>query len=261
MDCSNTAAVGQKCPECAAPKGRNRVITAAEVRQGNSGVGNAPVSRAILVITSIIGVLGFVAPALWSDIATLLIDNVQLVARGEIWRTVTAALLHSPRSLFHIGFNMYALYAFGPQLERRFGSVPFLLFYVASAAAGGLAFQVANDSGQALGASGAIFGLFGAYVISAYLSRHTPAGRAGLNQLVPLLLLNLGLPFIIPGIAWQAHIGGLVAGALMAFAWRKIDERATPGDTPRPDRARGAVERSVVAGGVLIVCLVTLLVL
>jgi membrane associated rhomboid family serine protease len=189
-----------------------------------------------------LGALAYLAPPAWSRISGVLIDDVARVAAGEVWRIVTAALLHAPRSLFHIGFNMYALYAFGPQLERRFGSGPFLLFYLASAAAGGLAFQVVNESGRALGASGAIFGLFGAYVTSAYLSRHTPAGRAGLNQLVPLLLLNLALPLLIPGIAWEAHLGGLVAGAVMALVWRRIADAA---DGARPRLVRGSVAAAV----------------
>ena len=253
VDCTRQASVGQKCPECAAPSGRNRVITASQIREATTGLAGAPVTRVILYVTIAIGVLAYVARPAWNSLAALLIDDVGRVAAGEVWRTVSAALLHSPRSLFHLGFNMYALYAFGPQLERRFGSLPFGLFYVASAAAGGLAFQLANDSGRALGASGAIFGLFGAYVTSAYLSRHTPAGRAGLNQLVPLLLLNLALPVIIPGIAWEAHLGGLAAGALMVVAWRRVAEET---DRPSP-----TLVRALVAGAVLVACLGVLLVL
>jgi membrane associated rhomboid family serine protease len=249
VDCTVPAAVGQKCPECAAPVGRSRVITASEVRSRTSGLGGAPVTRAILVVTAAIGVLAFAAPAVWSPLARALIDDVALVADGQVWRTVTAALLHDPGSPFHIIFNMYALYAFGPSLERRVGSVPFLVFYLAAAAAGGAAFQAGTERGSALGASGAIFGLFGAYLTLAFLSRHTAAGRASLNQLLPLLLINLALPLFVPGIAWQAHLGGLVAGAGIAAAWRRTEGRA-----PQPGRGGTAV-RAGVAAGVLVLCL------
>lgn len=248
--------MGQKCPACAAPDGRNRVITAAEVRSRTQGLGGAPVTRVILVVTVAIGLLGFVAPGVWVPIFTALVDDVTLVADGQVHRAVTAALLHS-RSPFHLLFNMYALYAFGPDLERRFGSLPFGLFYAAAAAAGGLAFQIGSGNGSAVGASGAIFGLFGAYVVSAYLARSTAAGRAGFNQLLPLLLLNLALPLILPGIAWQAHVGGLIAGGLMMFAWRAVGADDVGGS----GAGRGVLARAGVAGGVLVACLAVLLAL
>lgn len=260
VDCSHQASVGQKCPACAAPSGRNRVITAADVRSRTEGLGGAPVTRAILVVTVAIGILGFLVPAVWQPIASALVDDVRAVADGEVYRVVGAALLHSNGLPFHLLFNMYALYVFGPDLERRFGSVPFALFYTASAAAGGLAFQLLNQRGSALGASGAIFGLFGAYVISAYLARDTAAGRAGLNQLLPLLLLNLALPLLIGGIAWEAHVGGLVAGALMMYGWRVVEGRGAGAD---PGRAGGSgvVVRAGIAGGLLVACLAVLLIL
>ncbi|CAN5359984.1 rhomboid family intramembrane serine protease [soil metagenome] len=257
VDCTNQASVGQKCPECAAPVGRNRIITAAEVRARTTGLGGAPVTRVLLYTSVAIGILGLVAPAVWAPIATELIHSVQAVSGGEIYRAVTAALLHSPQSPFHLLFNMWALYVFGPELERRFGSLPFFAFYVAAAAAGGLAFQLSREVGSALGASGAIFGLFGAYVTSAYLSRHTAAGRAGLNQLLPLLLLNLALPLLIPNIAWEAHLGGLVAGGLIMLGWRRVGEDRGP----VPTSGNPVMTRTAIAGAVLIVCLGALFVL
>ncbi|WP_370328210.1 rhomboid family intramembrane serine protease [Euzebya sp.] len=255
VDCTRQAAVGQKCPECAAPTGRSRVVNAAQIR-GRSGLDGAPVVRAILYVTAAIGVLGFLAPAAWQPVAEPLAHGVAAVEDGQVWRMVSAALVHDPRSFFHVLFNMWALFVFGPDLERRFGSVPFLLFYTASAAAGGLAFQLTNDGGTAIGASGAIFGLFGAYVTSAFLSRHTPAGRAGLNQLLPLLLLNLALPLIIPRIAWEAHLGGLVAGAVMIAAWRAVATQAGTG----PDADGQRTVRSLIAGAVLVASLLVALV-
>jgi membrane associated rhomboid family serine protease len=258
VDCTVQAAVGQKCPDCAKPTGRNRIITAAEVRSQTTGLGGAPVTRAIVYVSAAIGALSFVAPDVWSVIAAPLIHDVARVAAGEVHRAVGAALLHSPGSLFHIGFNMYALFLFGPELERRFGSVPFAAFYLASAAAGGVAFQISRDGGLALGASGAIFGLFGAYVTSAFLARKTAAGRAGLRQLMPLLLINLALPLFVPNIAWEAHLGGLVGGAIIMGMWRSVAE---DGRGPDGRVQSAAVLRTVIAATLLIASLGALLVL
>lgn len=139
------------------------------------------------------------------------------VALGQWWRTLTAAFLHG--SFFHLGFNMYALYLFGPELERRVGSVPFAGLYFATAVAGGAAFYVAEPYGSAYGASGAVFGLFGAWLAASYRSRHTAAGQASLRQMLMLLGINLAFGFIAERIAWQAHVGGLVAGFVIASAW------------------------------------------
>lgn len=261
VDCTNPAAVGQKCPECAKPTGRNKIITSSQIR-GRTALDGTPATKGILAVTVVIGILGFVAPQIWSPLAVRLIDNTQLVAAGQVWRTVTAALLHEPGSLFHIGFNMWALYVFGPGLERRFGSIPFLLFYLATAASGGLFFQVLS-LGSALGASGAIFGLFGAHVAAAFLTRTTAVGRANLNQLLPLLALNLALPLFIPRIAWQAHVGGLVAGVAILLAWRGLEKARQGGgqgvDILGSTASSPALARSFVAGGVLVLCLGLLL--
>ncbi len=171
------------------------------------------------------------------------------VQEGEWWRLLTSAFLHA--NLTHILFNMWALWVFGPDLERRMGSVPFAALYSSSALAGGAAFfgLAGLDAGPAVGASGAIFGLFGAWTAEAVRQRHTLAGRANLNQLLVLLGINAALPILIPYIAWQAHLGGLVAGFGIAMLWGAF--------------ARGggrALTRTLIAGafGVVALALVVL---
>ncbi len=149
-----------------------------------------------------------------------------LVSDGEWWRVVTSAFLHSTGSLLHIIFNMYALYAFGPHIERRVGSARFAGLYFACAVAGGIAFQAFSE-GAAVGASGAIFGLFGAILVETFPLRHTPAGSRQLRQLLLLLSINLALPLLARGIAWEAHVGGLLAGIFIAWAWQRL-----PSGTP-----------------------------
>lgn len=217
----------------------------------------APVTKAILFLTAGVAAVDFVAPAAWAQIFLNLAHIGAAVEAGEWWRGISSALLHD--GLWHIGFNMWALAVFGPQIERRAGAVPYLLMYLGTAAVGGLLFQVVRPDGVAIGASGAIFGLFGAHVAAAFLARATRAGQAGLRQLMPLLVINLLLPLIIPRIAWEAHVGGLVAGALIMFAWTKVaplSRVARPGETGvSPVLARG-----IVAGSVLVAALGALVV-
>lgn len=144
------------------------------------------------------------------------------VERGEWWRIITAAFLHSS-SVFHILFNMYALYLFGPNLERQLGAVSFAGLYLTSAAAGGALFQFLSE-GAAVGASGAIFGLFGAVLVGVLPLRGTPQGAANLRRLLLLLGINLALPLIIPDIAWEAHLGGLAAGMAVMALWQRLPQ-------------------------------------
>ena len=140
-----------------------------------------------------------------------------LVTAGDWWRIFTAALLHA--GLLHLLFNMYALWLFGPRLEQQVGSSAFAALYVASAGAGGVfAYFLGPDRVPMVGASGAIFGLFGAWIFVAWRMRQTPGGRALFNQLGVLLVINLVIS-LAPGISWQAHLGGLLAGLGIAWLW------------------------------------------
>ncbi len=255
VDCTIPAAVGQKCPSCAQPTGRSRVITSRDV-QRRSSLSGSPAAATILGVTLVIGLLGYVLPDLWAEVFVRLADDVRSVAAGEWWRGIGAALLHDRVNILHIGFNMYLLVLFGPAIEARSGSIAFALAYFAAAAGGSLAFQMTNDVGTAVGASGAIFGLLGMHLAAAFLARDTVAGRANLRQLLPLLAINLALPLFVPRIAWEAHIGGFVVGALIMLVWARI----APLGAPRGGGVAPSVARSVVAGAALVGCLGALLV-
>jgi membrane associated rhomboid family serine protease len=214
VDCVHTAPVGQRCPDCAAPQGRARVITAADIRGG--GVSRAPVSTVLIAVCAGAFALTLVS----SDVGRLLYaygaQANGAVDAGQWWRLLTAAFLH--QGLLHIGFNMWALYVFGPALEQRVGSLPFAALYLSAAVAGGALFFLLG-TGVAVGASGAIFGLFGAWLAVFTRGRNTVAGRAVFQQLLTLLVINLALPLVMPNIAWQAHVGGLVTGFVVSVAW------------------------------------------
>jgi membrane associated rhomboid family serine protease len=216
VDCVRTAAVGQKCVECATPERRARVITAREL--GSERRRSAPVSYTILVVAGLVWLAGYLVPPLGDLFRGYGAQSNLLVAFGQWYRLFTSAFLHDQSGFLHIGFNLWALYVFGPDLERQVGSAPFAAFYFSAAAAGGAAFFFLG-SGVAVGASGAIFGLFGAWLVASFRNRHTFAGQASLRQLLVLLGLNMALPLVFPRIAWQAHVGGLVAGIVIAVLW------------------------------------------
>jgi membrane associated rhomboid family serine protease len=150
----------------------------------------------------------------------LAMDKVRL-AQGEIWRLWTVTLVHASLQVmpFHLLFNMYALWLAGPFVERLYGRMRFLLFYLVFAAGGSLMTFAFSDSRFGVGASGAIFGLFG--LLFAAQRVHRPVldrqSRAFLGQLGGLLVINLVFGFVVSGIDNMAHIGGLVAGLWLGF--------------------------------------------
>jgi membrane associated rhomboid family serine protease len=133
------------------------------------------------------------------------------VAQGEYWRIVSSAFLHG--SILHIGFNMYLLYLLGPQLEQNLGSVRFSMLYFGSLLGGALAVLMFNFDQPTLGASGAVLGLAGAMFIALW-GRGVPVKQ---SPAFGLVVLNLGLPLLVPGISFWGHFGGVAAGALLAF--------------------------------------------
>ena len=134
-----------------------------------------------------------------------------LVADGDYYRLLTAAFLHA--SILHIALNMYALYLFGPPVEAAIGRVRFAALYLVSALGGSaLSYAFANPLIPSLGASGAVFGLLGAYLV---LNRKLGRDTSGV---MALLVINFVFGLIAPNIDWRAHLGGLITGSLCAAA-------------------------------------------
>ena len=151
------------------------------------------------------------------DVSTLLnfgALNSTLVKNGEIYRLLTCSFIHI--GLIHLFFNMYALYIIGPQLESFYGKIKFLIIYLFSAIIGSL-FSSIFTTGVSAGASGAIFGLFGSLLYFGYHYR-VYLGNVIRSQIIPLLLFNFILGFMLKGIDISAHIGGLVGGIIISMA-------------------------------------------
>ena len=169
---------------------------------------------------------------------------------GEVepWRMLTTAFLHDSRMLLHIGFNMYALWIVGQSLEPMLGRWRFIALYLVSALGGSVMVTLLASPTDVrwitgvVGASGAVFGLFGAILV--VLRR---MGRSA-QPIVAILLINGVLGFVVPNIAWEAHLGGLLVGGLLGFAYAYA---------PRTRRLEVGIAATV--GVVLLLLLVTAL--
>jgi membrane associated rhomboid family serine protease len=207
-ECQRQAAVGVQCIDCVRDQAR-------ATRPVRTPFGGRPTDGRPLVTYSIIGLC--VAVFLLQQVPTLNITNdlafVPGLAAHEPWRFVTTAFLHAPNFLLHIAFNMVALWQVGPALEHLLGRARFVALYLISAVGGSVGFLLLADPtnpfswyAPVVGASGAVFGLFGATVL---VLRKL---RLDTRPLVGVIVINAVLGFVISGIAWQAHLGGLVAG-------------------------------------------------
>jgi membrane associated rhomboid family serine protease len=211
------ASVGFQCPECVAA-GARTVREPRTVFGGRVSGDTSRVSIALIVANVAVHLLGM---AVGERELQLRFANVPGfagsfgVADGEFYRLLTAAFLHA--GLFHLAMNMFALAALGPALEQALGRVRFAALYVLSALGGStLSYLVSAPNQFGVGASGAIFGLFGAYYV---VVRHL-GGQTG--PIAALLAVNLVITFAVPIIDWRAHLGGLVTGALLALALARI---------------------------------------
>ncbi|MDX2912731.1 rhomboid family intramembrane serine protease [Streptomyces griseiscabiei] len=222
-ECMVNASVGFQCPECV---------------RGGSGTGHAPSASAPrtlaggtvtadprLVTKILIGanLLLFLVQQALGDAFTDRFDlvarawdpelgsSLQGVAEGQWYRLVTSMFLHG--SVMHIAFNMLSLWWIGGPLEAALGRARYLTLYFVSGLAGSaLTYLLAEPNQASLGASGAIFGLFGA---TAVLMRRL---RYDMRPVIILLVINLVITFGWSSIAWQAHVGGLVGGVLIGYA-------------------------------------------
>lgn len=212
-DCMNDAAVGFQCPDCVR-EGNKSVRQARTVFGGRVGA-DANVTKVLLGLNVILFVAQLASVTVTND---LLMSPLEIAFRGEWYRMLTSAFLHDPDFLLHIGFNMYALLIFGSQVERLLGATRYLVLYVVSALGASVAtYWLLNPLSGSLGASGAVFGLFGAYFI---LARHL---KADTSQLLLLIGVNLAIGFAARGyINNYAHVGGLVTGGVVAFVFTKV---------------------------------------
>jgi membrane associated rhomboid family serine protease len=224
-ECQRPAAVGVQCVDCVRQQARGS--RAARTVFG----GLASQGRPVVTLT-IIGLCVGLFLLQWGtgNRVTERLDFYAPLAIAEPWRFLSAAFLHSTSFLLHIAFNLYALWMVGPYLEGLLGRAQFAALYLLSALGGSVGYylivspyDVQAWNTPTVGASGAVFGLFGAlFVVNRRLGRDV-------GGIVAIVAINAVLGFVASGIAWQAHLGGLVTGALVAALLVHLPRTSGPG--------------------------------
>jgi membrane associated rhomboid family serine protease len=211
--CMTQAAVGMRCPECA-----GRSAAPAPVRRMRAAAaGGAAVATTVLVAVNVlvylaemvqgVGVSGVGSSEIVRDGAVF----GPAVADGEWWRMITGGFLHA--GIVHIGFNMFLLWMLGGALERYAGSARMLGIYFSAILWGSAGALLLSPNGLTVGASGGVFGLMAALYL---LERQRGVALLG-SSVGMLLLLNLVITFVLPGISIGGHLGGIVGGAAAAL--------------------------------------------
>ena len=233
--------VGMRCPECA-----NR--STQQVRTARTMHDEPRVTYALIALNVIAffaemaggGGAGFNSPG------GSVIDRGALygpaVEDGEYWRLITGGFLHA--GLIHILFNMYLLYVLGTMLEPALGSVRFAAIYFTSLLFGSFGALLLDPGANTVGASGAVFGLMGAAFIELRRRGFDPM-QSGIGG---LLVLNLAITFLIPGISIGGHVGGLIGGVLGALAIQAGERLRS---TAVALAACGAIAAVAVVGGII----------
>lgn len=208
--CMHQASVGFHCPECT-KQGKQKVYTRANLQ-----VLNRPVLTQILIG---VNVAIFLAGIDGGDSVTRVSGRFfsdgalfgPLVADGEWWRIVTAGFLHA--GVIHLAFNMFALFRIGQVLEPAIGRSRFGAVYLTSLLTGSLGVMLLSPNEPTVGASGAIFGLFGLMFLATRANGIDPWS----SGIAPTIAINLFITFGIPGISIGGHLGGLAGGLLCGY--------------------------------------------
>jgi membrane associated rhomboid family serine protease len=187
--------------------------------------------------------------------------NGVMVAQGEWWRIFTSAFFHL--GLIHIGFNMYVLYLYGSIVEHMYGPIEYAAIYLLCAAGGSVLTMLVDPVQFAAGASGAIFGLIGLlFVVSrrhhAVLGREARSLIGGIGSYLVFLLI---FTFVVPGISWTGHLGGLAVGAILGFLLPPTGVATMAGmwRTPTGERLTGAMPvavRAAIYAGVAVLLVI-----
>jgi membrane associated rhomboid family serine protease len=210
-ECMRDAAVGHQCAECVNQGAKT-------VRQPQTAFGGQQRSVPLVTYGLIaINVAMFVLQTVSTKVQGELVLWSPGVAQGDLYRLLSSAFLHY--GITHLLFNMWALYVIGPPLEMWLGRLRFTGLYVLSALGGSvLVYLLSSLTASTAGASGAVFGLFGAsFVVGKRMN-------LDVRWVVGLIAINLAFTFVIPlissqNISWQGHIGGLVTGAAVAAVY------------------------------------------
>lgn len=233
-DCQFESAVGFLCPEDAGQNQfANRVVQMAprkirnrmRVARAQSASGAPVFTYLTIALCTLVWLAQITVPNDW---VTINFAYIPLGTEQEPWRMLTAGYLHDPSSPIHLLLNVYSLYIFGRELEPMLGRFNFAALYLLSVVGGSVAvLWLAQPNSWVVGASGAIFGLMAAY----FVVLRTMGANS--TQMVGLIAINLAFGFMVQGVSWQGHVGGLITGGVVAFLYSR-----TRGVSSRANRVR-----------------------
>jgi membrane associated rhomboid family serine protease len=218
-DCMTPTSVGMRCPECA--RERTRVYRA-------PSIGATPRATEVLIAINVLVYIAEIATGSgFGSVSGTVYEKGALfgpaVGLGhDYWRLVTSGFLHA--SFLHIGFNMYVLWIVGRSLEPAIGTARFVALYLASLLCGSLGVILLDPNAVTVGASGAVFGLFGALLVEAR-SRGIDLWQSGL---IPIVAINFAFTFLVPGIAIGGHVGGFLGGLATGLLFLEADRNRVP---------------------------------
>jgi membrane associated rhomboid family serine protease len=202
VDCATPGAIGFLCPEDA-----KDTIKIQKATFQKSIVSAAPITFTIIAINLLVYVAQLLIPEVNYFIGY---SNQPGSPYNSLPQILISSFAHSTTSYTHILFNMYSVFVLGTLLEPIIGKIRFVVLYALSIFGGGLGFLILSTTGFVIGASGAVFGLMGAYLVFLLVM------KLNAGQMYIIIGLNLVLGFM-PGIAWEAHVGGLVVGAAVGY--------------------------------------------
>lgn len=180
----------------------------------------------ITYILIAINIMFFIIPVLFGEyenVYYLLCNHGPSIRSGQYYRLFTNMFIHG--GILHLAVNCYSLYVIGTQMESFLGKIKFLIIYLVSGLSGSLLSMAIMGNVFSVGASGAIFGLLGAMLYFGYHYR-VYLGNVIRSQIIPIVIANLAIGFMVPRIDNAAHIGGLIGGVLMTMALG-IDNKST----------------------------------
>lgn len=245
-ECQTPAPVGVLCPDCAGQSRRTQTSSrpgiASRIKRA-AALGKPVVTYAIMGLTAVLFLVQLVTGGFLQNLLLFNPITLHVEAQFEPWRLLTVTLVHG--SIWHIAFNMLTLWLFGRVLEPLYGHLRFGLVWIAAALGGSLAVTIATPTGSVIGASGAVFGLFGAYFVVMRQARMNP------TSLLVLIGINIVMGFVVPGIAWEAHVGGLLVGLLAGWLVSR-DVRGPQAVTRSGGRRRPATGAWLVGGLALV---------
>ena len=208
-DCQTASAVGFLCPEDAGVR-----VVAPSVKRTRSGL---PIATSVILGLTVAVYLLQLIPGLY---LTEYLAYVPISTTVEPWRMLTTGFVHdtnfggNPSAILHLVFNMYLFVALGRQLEPLLGSWRFATLYLTSIFGGSVAVLIFGaPTGWVIGASGGVFGVMGAFLVV------LRSMNLNASSVVSLIAINLVFSFAVPGVSWQAHVGGLATGVVLALVF------------------------------------------